>query len=62
MTMVSTTPMQTAAAKTAEAAPDLLAALHGMVAAYWRGSEDSDDDDAPEMVKAALAAIAKATA
>lgn len=42
--------------------PDLLGALKGMVDAYWRGSEDSDDDHAPAMVKAALAAIAKASA
>lgn len=42
------------------AAPALLKALHGMVDAYWRGSEDSDDDDAPTAVKHALAAIAAA--
>ena len=42
------------------AAPDLLSACKGMIDAYWRGSEDSDDDDAPSMVKDALAAIAKA--
>lgn len=42
------------------AAPVLLKALHGMVDAYWRGSEDSDDDDAPAAVKDALAAIAMA--
>jgi hypothetical protein len=42
------------------AAPDLLAACRGMVDAYWRGSEDSADEDAPDCVKAALAAMAKA--
>ena len=38
------------------------AALKGMVDAYWRGSEDSDDDDAPAAVKAALAILAEAEA
>lgn len=42
------------------AAPELLAACKAMINAYWRGSEDSDDEDAPTMVKDALAAIAKA--
>lgn len=41
---------------------ELLSALRGMIDAYWRGSEDSDDEHAPSMVKAALAAIAKASA
>lgn len=40
---------------------ELLAALQGMINAYWRGSEDSDDKHAPTMVKAALAAISSAT-
>jgi hypothetical protein len=43
------------------AAPELLAALQGMVEAYWRGSEDSEDGDAPTAVMDALAAIKKAT-
>ena len=41
---------------------ELLTALEGMLDAYWRGSEDSSDDEAPTMVKAALAAVAKAKA
>lgn len=44
----------------ANAAPDLLAACKAMIDAYWRGSEDSDDEHAPSMVKEALAAISKA--
>ncbi len=43
------------------AAPALLEALQAMIDAYWRGSEDSSDANAPSMVKTALAAIDKAT-
>lgn len=51
-----------ATAKVFAASFEMLAALRGMIEAYWRGSEDSDDADAPSAVKAALAAIAKAEA
>ncbi len=44
------------------AGPQLLSALKGMIEAYWRGSEDSSDEEAPQAVKAALAAIAQAEA
>ena len=40
---------------------ELLDALEGMVEAYWRGSEDSDDANAPKCVRKAFAAIARAT-
>ena len=35
----------------------LVEALDGMIQAYWRGSEDSSDAQAPECVKKALAAL-----
>ena len=38
----------------------LLKALEGMVEAYWRGSEDSSDEEAPSCVTAALTAIEQA--
>ena len=46
-----------ATAKLLAASPALYAALEAMVETYWRGSEDSDDADAPECVKLALAAL-----
>ena len=52
--------IQVANAHLIAAAPDLAQALQGMVDAYWRGSEDSDDEHAPSMVKAAQAALSKA--
>jgi hypothetical protein len=33
--------------------------LQGMIDAYWRGFEDSEDEDAPQCVKAALASLTK---
>lgn len=42
------------------AAPDLEKSLEGMIDAYWIGSEDSDDEHAPTMVKDAFAALKKA--
>jgi hypothetical protein len=38
--------------------PDIAESLNGMIEAYWRGSEDSSDAEAPECVKAALNALA----
>ncbi len=38
-------------------AGELREALQAMVEAYWRGSEDSDDEHAPHAVKLALAAL-----
>lgn len=49
-----------AEAQESSATPGALAALQGMVDAYWRGSVDSDDDHAPPAVKAALAVLAQA--
>lgn len=54
-------PNREADARLVGAARDLLAALAEMIDAYWTGSEDSEEEDAPKCILLAKAAIAKAT-
>jgi hypothetical protein len=52
-------PLSEADAHIGAAALDLRDALQEMIDTYWRGSEDSDDEHAPSMVRKALRALAK---